>query len=98
MQPFNSENAQQLSQSINKNKTSTYYPADGGVIMKALNFLETQVFTNNKVQTVKQTPEEQVVLTFEMPLQAIANSEDDLSVDDDDVVKKPSIQKPTLKQ
>ena len=93
MQPFNSNNPDQSLHHRTSKKESSYSP-DGGVVMKALNFLETQVFTNDKVQTVAHVTEEQTVTT-EIPLQVMTDSEDEGL---GDVVEQPSLENTTLKQ
>lgn len=93
MQPFNPNNPDQSLHRRTNKKESSYSP-EGGVVMKALNFLETQVFTNDKLQIVVHVPEEQTV-TNEIPLQVMTDSEDEGF---GDVVEQPSIEKTTLKQ
>uniref|UniRef100_A0A1I8P229 OPA3-like protein CG13603 n=1 Tax=Stomoxys calcitrans TaxID=35570 RepID=A0A1I8P229_STOCA len=67
-QPFNPDNPDQSSHKTNHAKSS--YNAEGGLVMRALHFLETQVFINTPTTTHHNQPassEESVMIRYSSP-------------------------------
>ncbi|KAI8130483.1 putative OPA3-like protein [Lucilia cuprina] len=98
-QPFNPDTPNQTPPS-HYQKISPYNP-EGGLIMRALHFLETQVFTNVKptVQTITVKLVEQTQIT-ETTLQNMTQVSEDVAAaaDDEELVVKSNTERPTLKQ
>ncbi|XP_065365801.1 putative OPA3-like protein CG13603 [Calliphora vicina] len=97
-QPFNPDTPNQTPAS--HYKKSPYNP-EGGLVMRALYFLETQVFTNFKAQTVAVLPlEKQQDLTqlTEAYLHTMTQDIEVNKADDEELVVKATAGRPTLKQ